>query len=81
MKNSPNTYETYDLGLAAALRTCGYKLIGFEPTASRRVAFVFESTPNLDESIQLFWTGQLPVDALSYFGSVKLLKAQIHSMV
>ena len=75
-----NCYETYDLGLAAALRTCGYQLIGFEPTASRRVAFVFEATPSLDEAIQRFWTGRLSVDALSYFGSVKLLKTQIHSV-
>ena len=81
MEHLPNTYETHDLGLAAALRTCGFKLIGFEPTASRRIAFVFEATPSLDEAIQRFWTGQLPVDALSYFGSVKLLKTQIHSMV
>lgn len=75
-----NSYETHDLGLAAALRTCGYKLIGFKPTDGRRIAFVFETTPSLDEAIQRFWTGQLLIDALSYFGSVKLLKAQIHSM-
>ncbi|MBM3204534.1 hypothetical protein FJZ48_00950 [Candidatus Uhrbacteria bacterium] len=75
-----NSYETHDLGLAAALRICGYKLIGFEPTDGRRIVFVFELDPSLDQTIQRFWTGQLPVDALSYFGSVKLLKAQIHSM-
>ena len=80
MQDSPNTYETFDLGLAAALRACGFRLIGLEPTDGRRVSFVFEHEKGLDEAIQRFWTSQLQVDALTYFGAVKLLKSQLHSL-
>lgn len=76
-----NSYETFDLGLAAALRACGFRLIGLEPTEGhrRRVAFVFEHEKGLDEAIQRFWTNQLPVDALGYFGAIKQLKTQLYA--
>lgn len=80
MENFPNTFELADLGAAAAIASVGFKLIGLEPTDGRRVVFVFQNEPGIAEVLERYWSGQLPVDALAYFGAVKLLKSRLHAI-
>ncbi|MBP6944778.1 hypothetical protein KBD61_00035 [Patescibacteria group bacterium] len=75
-----NTFELADLGAAAAIASIGFKLLGLEPTDGRRVVFVFQNEPGIGEAIERFWSGQLTVDALAYFGAVKLLKSRLHAI-
>lgn len=73
-------YQTSDLGLAAALKTVGFKLLSLEPTDGRRVTFVFKNEEDISNVAHRFWDSQLALDALSYFGTIKLLKSQLHSL-
>lgn len=75
-----NSFELADLGAAAALSTIGYKLLALEPTEGRRVIFVFQNEKGIGESVELYWSNRLTVDALGYFTALKLLKSRLHAM-
>jgi hypothetical protein len=80
MKHLPKTFELSDLGAAAALLSCGFKLQGLHPTEGRRVVFVFQNDPVMGLLVDRFWSGHLSVDALEYFNSVKFLKTRLHAL-
>lgn len=74
-----NTFEATDLGLAAGLLTRGFKLLALEPTNGRRVIFVFQSEKGIGESVELYWSNRLTVDAFGYFTAMKLLKSRLYA--
>jgi hypothetical protein len=80
MEYLPNTFELADLGAAAALAALGFKLHALEPTDGRRVVFVFQNESGIGEAVERYWSGQLLVDALAYFGAVKLLKSRLYAI-
>ena len=80
MNATPSHTKVTDFALAAALKAYGFKLVNLEPAEGRRVAFVFQNDVGIDETTRLFWMNQLPIDALTYFAAVKLLKSQLHSL-
>lgn len=53
MNDVPN-FPTSDLGLAAALKTVGFKLLSLEPTDGRRAALVLENEHGIDRAAQFF---------------------------
>jgi hypothetical protein len=73
-------FELADLGAAAALAALGYKLLALEPTGGRRVIFVFQNEKGIGESVELYWSNRLTMDALGYFTAIKLLKSRLHAM-
>lgn len=72
-------FSTYDLGCSAALMSLGYKLLNLERGGSAKALFLFEESDGLMRSADLYWRGELQVDALAYFHAIKNLKNQLYS--
>lgn len=67
--------KTSDLGLASALDAAGFKCLGLDRTNPERVDFEFEEAAV--EASKLYWRGELMVNSLGYFNSMKNLKSRI----
>ena len=75
------TVDTEDMGLAIALCTKGFILLGLEHhSGTKRVTFRFENTSGIQEATQAFWNGQLSVDAKNYWNESKSLKTRLYSV-
>jgi len=77
--NSEHTYQTYDLGCAAALITFGIKLLEMDKTDYKRVGFIFKYSYELEGAISNYWSNKLPVDARTLNENSKMLKTRIYS--
>jgi hypothetical protein len=75
---SPNT-RTHDLGLAAALVSCGFKLHATTRDRNGRFYFAFKQTSDLTEAIDEYWANTLHVPARVYSDNIKMLKGRIYS--
>jgi hypothetical protein len=71
-------YQTSDLGLAAALLTYGFELVGINKTDPRRVVFSFLNSGDLNNVVDSYWNGNLRLSVLRYFENTKLLKSRIY---
>lgn len=76
--NMPNT-RTHDLGLAAALVSCGFKLRATNRDINGRFYFAFRQTSNLTEAIDEYWADTLNVRARTYNDNIKMLKSRIYA--
>ena len=72
-------FNTFDLGLAAALLSTGQGIQGLNKTNPKEVEFVFKRTDKLDEAIQNYWNDRTTVKAQTYWNNSKRLKNQIYS--
>ncbi|HAZ28559.1 MAG TPA: hypothetical protein DCY48_02155 [Candidatus Magasanikbacteria bacterium] len=75
----PNPFSTYDLGACAGLVCAGYKLLGIDKGHGAKALFLFENSDEIIESAQMYWRGELQVDALAYFNALKNIKNQLYS--
>jgi hypothetical protein len=75
---SPNT-RTHDLGLAAALVSCGFELRTTNRDINGRVYFAFKQVEYLAEAINEYWADTLHVPARSYSDNIKMLKSRIYA--
>ena len=66
--------EITNLGLAAYLSGLGYNLVEVKPNG-RRAAFVFESKFDIEADSMAFFNKQGKVEPLSFWESMKNLKA------
>ena len=79
MDKSPST-RTHDLGLAAALVSCGFELLGANrEMKGGRVYFMFTKTEELGRAINDYWTDTLDVKARTFFDNTKMLKSRIYA--
>lgn len=78
MEQPPNT-RTHDLGLAAALVSCGFKLCTTNRDRNGRVYFAFKQVEYLAEAINEYWANTLNVPARSYSDNIKMLKSRIYA--
>lgn len=76
--SSPNT-RTHDLGLAAALVSCGFKLCATTRDRNGRFYFAFRQTSDLTEAIDEYWANTLNVSARLFADNMKMLKSRIYS--
>lgn len=75
--NQDQYFETTSLALAAALvATLGAYLSHFVWKDSK-ATFVFESSPQLLNIVQLFWQRQAPCDCLTYFEACRYIKNRL----
>lgn len=79
MKQQLQQYRSYDLGLASALVHVGFPLRGLDRSNTRKVEFIFDKTPKLDEAVRRFWSSELVVDAQGYFEAIRSVKNRIYS--
>ena len=75
---SPNT-RTHDLGLAAALVSCGFKLRATTRDKNGRFYFAFRQTSDLTEAIDEYWANTLHVPARLFADNIKMLKSRIYA--
>ncbi len=77
-----NLYKTASLSLAAAVQTISTaKLERIDFSAlNNRAEFIFDKSKdaNFDSIVTRFWTKNLPIDAFSYFESLKYLKSRLY---
>jgi len=71
--------RTHDLGLAAALVSCGFKLYATDRDITGHLCFVFRQTGGLTERIAAYWADELEVKALTYSQNIKSLKNRIYA--
>lgn len=76
--NAPNT-RTHDLGLAAALVSCGFKLRATNRDRNGRFYFLFRKTGDLTEAIDEYWANTLHVPARAFSDNIKMLKSRIYA--
>jgi len=77
MMQDEQTYNTSDLGVAAAWLASGAFLIRLEPIDARRVSFVFQGK-SLNEVAKQYWQRNLRLDALSHFDAIKQVKNRLY---
>lgn len=75
---APNT-RTHDLGLAAALVSCGFELRATNRDKNGRFYFAFRQTDELSQAINAYWADTLTVRARTLNDNIKMLKGRIYS--
>jgi len=79
MREEAHTISIRDLGVVAALVTCGFEIVFTHRDMNSRTHFVFEETVALDEAINSYYADNLQVKARKFFDNAKMLKARIYS--
>lgn len=74
-----NCYSTSDLSLAAYLRVKGFHLSGIRRISNSKASFEFEDSRDLSDHVLQFINGQCLVPPLTYWETVKSLKAIINN--
>jgi hypothetical protein len=74
-----NYNEITDLGLAASLTASGFVIVKLDKSNPRRVVFVFEKSPQLQNVIDQFWSNKLRLPAAALLEHVRQLKSRIYS--
>ncbi len=72
-------YRTTDLGLTASLTASGFIITDIDKSNPRRVVFLFDDTPELQEMVSRFWSLELKLPAAVLLENIKLLKSRIYS--
>jgi len=71
-------FKSSDMCLCAALCACGYEVEAIDKHDPSRAVFYVKRNEYLDEILQLYFTHQLKVEPLSFFGALKELKTRIY---
>jgi len=71
--------KIHDLGLAAALVSCNFKLCATDRDQNGRLYFIFRQTDELTKDIDAYWADTLVVKARTYSDNIKMLKSRIYS--
>lgn len=79
MREGSHTVSLRDLGIVAALVTCGFEIVFTHRDATGRVQFVFEETIALDQAIEKYYADSLQVSARKLVDNIKMLKTRIYS--
>lgn len=79
MKEEPLTVSIRDLGVAAALVTCGFEVEYTQRDANGRTYFIFQETAALDEAVNGYYADTLQVKARKFFDNTKMLKGRIYA--
>jgi hypothetical protein len=80
--DSDKGYQTCDLYLAAFFISAGCTLIKSENDhKSKRIYFIFEKNPILNELKVNYFSRQAKVDALTFADNIKSLKSLCHNLL
>lgn len=74
-----NTTKISDLGLAAALVSCGFQVKEVNRDAAGRAYFVFKQSDELGIAVVGYWGNSLEVKARTFFDNTKMLKSRIYA--
>lgn len=79
MREEPLTVSIRDLGVVAALVTCGFEIEEINKDANGRAYFIFQETATLDETVNGYYADTLVIKARKFFDNTKMLKGRIYS--
>lgn len=79
MDMSNVTVRIRDLGLAAALVSCGHDMRGASRDINGRFYFIFPQTPEIDKDTDAYWADTLVVKARKCIDNTKMLKGRIYA--
>jgi hypothetical protein len=79
MEEESHTTSIRDLGLVAALVTCGFEIVFTHKNDKGQVHFVFEETVALARTVEDYYADNLHVKARKFFDNTKMLKGRIYS--
>ena len=77
-----NYYNTYDLGVAAALSVLGFEIAEVDKTDPQKVQFFFKPDGrkgNIEDVANTYFNQSLEVSARKFFNEIKALKSRIYS--
>ena len=76
-QNEP--FSTFDLGVAAGLRSVGFSLKDLNRSNPKKVQFCFAYEAGIEEASADYFGDQLQVNARTYFDNIKNLKNIIYT--
>ena len=76
--NDENYFKTSDLALATTL-SLHFPIISNRSFNPRKVLFVFNRLPELDQLVNKFWQNQISVEPQVFANQIKNLKTRIYS--
>lgn len=79
MREELLTVSIRDLGVVAALVTCGFEVADTHRDTTGRTYFVFQETAALDETVNGYYADTLQVKARKFFDNTKMLKGRIYA--
>lgn len=79
MEEESHNTSIRDLGVVAALVTCGFEVVFTHKDTKGRVHFVFEETVVLSRTVEDYYADNLKVKARNFFDNTKMLKGRIYS--
>lgn len=79
MNKEPHMISIRDLGVVAALVTCGFEVVESYRDPNGRTYFVFREATALDEAVSNYYADTLNVKARRFFDNTKMLKGRIYS--
>ncbi len=79
MNEEPLTVSIRDLGVAAALVTCGFEVEDTNRDTNGRMYFIFQETAALDETVNGYYADTLHVQARKFADNTKMLKGRIYA--
>jgi hypothetical protein len=72
-------FENHDLGLSAALLSCGFELTQIDKSNIRKVVFVFRRSNGIEDAVNQYFSNKLEVLARNFFDNIKALKNSIYN--
>ena len=80
--DSENGYQTCDLYLAAFFLSAGCRMVSHDrDVKTKRVYFIFEKNPILQELKVNYFSRQAKVEALTFADNIKSLKSLCHNLI
>lgn len=79
MREEPLTVSIRDLGVAAALVTCGFEVADTYRDTNGRTYFIFQETAALNEAVNGYYADTLQVKARKFSDNSKMLKGRIYA--
>ncbi len=79
MNEEPLTISIRDLGVAAALVTCGFEIVDTNRDKNGRTYFIFQETTMLNEAVNGYYADTLQIKARKFFDNTKMLKGRIYA--
>jgi len=73
-------YKTSDLALATALSLYS-PIKTTEFVDNKKVLFVFQKSKELNELINLYWSGEMRIEPQQFFNQLKVIKTRIYSQI
>ena len=75
---SSPVFRTADLSLTAVISVLGFGIEQIERVSPSRSVFIFEDSASLQETVSLYWRGDLRIEPRAYFDELKRIKARLY---